>query len=149
MSSPLSLRTPDGGAGTQTGNATTTTAYQAAETNDYSVVQYLIAWGIVFLILALLNRTRWGHALIYYALILALAVLLLVNYQAITSLIAPASGIQGGEEQGPNPIPESPVAHPGAATPNLAVLPSAAVPTTRAPGFATASGGVLSGGRYG
>lgn len=66
--------------------------YGQAETNDNSAIAYIVAWTIVFLILALFNRSRVGHAIIYYLLALALFVLLVVNYQAIVSLIAPASG---------------------------------------------------------
>jgi hypothetical protein len=71
--------------------------YAQAETNDYSMVQYLVAWTIVLLLAIILNRTRWGHALIYYALVLALALLLVTNYAALTALLAPA----GSESTGP------------------------------------------------
>lgn len=91
-----------------------------AEINDYTLMAYLVGWGLFLLLLALFNRTRWGHAIIYYMLVLVLLVLVLGNYQAFGHLLAPVSGQLhgppeepgGGLPEGPNP-PEDQLHNPG------------------------------------
>lgn len=103
------------------------------KTNDYNAIQYIGAWGLVLLLLMLLNRSRWGHALIYYALALSLLILLVGNYTAITGLLAPASQSANGT---PDNIPASPDLDAGVPPINQAIGPTAPI-TARAPAIPT------------
>lgn len=92
--------------------ATTTTPTQAAlvspqqitmTTPSVSAYQYLVAWGVIFLILALINRSRIGHAAIYYTLVLAIVLLIVTQADAITSLLTPIIPHNNGSEPVNNP----------------------------------------------
>lgn len=98
---------PQGGGSSNGADAGKIPTYKDAETHDASMIQYVTAWALVLILLLILNRSKWGHALIYYGLALSLLLLVLVNYQAITTLLAPAGsrGVHSGDEPG-HPVPE-------------------------------------------
>ncbi len=50
---------------------------------------WLIAWIAMIVFLVLINKSRLGHVIIYYALWLMLTFLLVTQYKAITTLLAP------------------------------------------------------------
>lgn len=50
---------------------------------------YLLAWFMLGVILTLLNRTKLGHAVIYYCLILLIFFVLVSNYRFIASSLRP------------------------------------------------------------
>lgn len=120
------------------------TLYHAAETSNPSVIKWAIAWGVVLVLLLLFNRSKAGHSLIYYGLVLSLLLLVVANYGPISALLAPASGI-GGSEPGPTPIPD-----PGTGGPPEGAQPGVTSDVTRpitgrrAPSFLTSA--TLSGG---
>lgn len=76
-------------------------------TGPATAYAWLLAWLLVILVLALANRTRIGHTLIYYALVLALVFLIVTQAQWFAAALAPfgtpvtsldqsASASQGG-----------------------------------------------------
>lgn len=52
---------------------------------------FVLSWVIAIALLTLLNRTRLGHVVIYYSLILFIFIILVSEYQQIAPLL---SGIQ-------------------------------------------------------
>lgn len=54
-----------------------------------SAYAWLLAWGVILAVLALINHTRIGHAAIYYTLLLLLFFVLLSNYRFIQTSLAP------------------------------------------------------------
>lgn len=65
---------------------------QTIQTSDQTpggAYRYMIAWLLIFVVLVLLNKTKMGHTVIYYTLVLAILLLLLTQYQAIASILAP------------------------------------------------------------
>lgn len=50
---------------------------------------WLLAWGTLAVILTLINRTRLGHAVIYYGLVLLIVFILLSNYRFIANALLP------------------------------------------------------------
>ena len=55
----------------------------------YDGYAWLVAWGVLIAILTLANRTRLGHAAIYYGLVLLLFFVIVSNYRFITTALAP------------------------------------------------------------
>lgn len=55
----------------------------------YDGYAWLVAWGVMLAILTLANRTRVGHAAIYYGLLLLLFFVIVSNYRFITTALAP------------------------------------------------------------
>lgn len=53
--------------------------------------RFLLAWGIVLVLLGLANRTRLGHVLIYYTLSLMILFLVLTQYQWFANVLQPAA----------------------------------------------------------
>lgn len=107
-------------------------SYAAAETNNESAFKWLLAWGLVLILILVFNRTRWGHTLIYYGLALSLLLLVLANYQGITTLLAPASGGAGEESTSPGPNASASESTQDQTTqPDSTVSPSASVQAPR------------------
>lgn len=50
---------------------------------------WILAWSVMLLFFVLINKTRLGHVLIYYALWLMLTFLVVTQYQAIGNLLKP------------------------------------------------------------
>jgi cell division septal protein FtsQ len=61
--------------------------------------QYVISWMVIIMLLTLANRTRLGHVILYYALLLMILFLLAAEYQQITPYfnVSNPSGAQHGE----------------------------------------------------
>src|SRR5690348_7684224 len=59
------------------------------EPGDIDAYRWLLAWVILIFTLALLNRSRLGHAIMYYALALMLILLVVVNYGFFAWALAP------------------------------------------------------------
>lgn len=60
-----------------------------AAPQHYDGYAWLVAWGVMIAILTLVNRTRVGHAAIYYGLLLMLFFIIVSNYRFITTALAP------------------------------------------------------------
>lgn len=56
-----------------------------------STFQFVLSWIVVITLLTLANKTRVGHVIIYYALLLFIIFILVAEYKQIAPLI---SGIQ-------------------------------------------------------
>lgn len=78
--------------------AQTVTMTQTSDQTVSSAYRYMIAWLVIFVILFLLNRSRLGHAAIYYTLVLALVLLFITQAGAISSLVGPLQ--PGGSSSG-------------------------------------------------
>lgn len=89
-----------------TGGTSDTAATGLAGSGNVSAYSWLLAWGVLLALLTLINKTRVGHAAIYYALVLTLFFVVLSNYRFIQTALIPfasigashqgASGSQGG-----------------------------------------------------
>jgi hypothetical protein len=112
--------------------------YNEATIDDASALQYLIAWGLVLLLILILNRSRWGHNLIYYGLALSLLLLVLVNYQAITALLAPATQNNAGDDAAEPAAPVDTGTGAGAGQEPLGPSDPTSPVNARAPKFQTA-----------
>lgn len=55
-------------------------------------MQTLVSWLLFIILLMVLARTKIGHMLIVYVLWLAVILLLVVNYKAISNLLSPIGG---------------------------------------------------------
>lgn len=66
--------------------------------NDVSAYRWVLAFSVIGLILFLISKWKVGYILIYYLAALALTFLLLTQYQAITTLLAPFNN--GGSTNG-------------------------------------------------
>lgn len=85
------------------------TARSAQSAGSYTF-KWLMAWAMFVLILMLANRTRIGHATIYYLLVLAALLLLVTQYQWLANILAPISTLT---LQPSIPTPTAPTAAPG------------------------------------
>jgi len=65
---------------------------------DVSAYRWVIAFSVIGLALFLISKWKVGYILIYYLAALALTFLLLTQYQAITTLLAPFNN--GGSSNG-------------------------------------------------
>lgn len=54
-----------------------------------SAYAWLLAWGVLLATLTLINRTRLGHAAIYYGLVLMLFFVIVSNYRFVATALAP------------------------------------------------------------
>lgn len=50
--------------------------------------QFLLSWLLILVILTLANRTRFGHVLIYYALLLMIFFILAVEYKQLVPIFS-------------------------------------------------------------
>lgn len=58
----------------------------------FSAFRWLLAWAVLFFVLTLLNRTRFGHVLVYYGLALILTLLVVTSYGSYVWALAPFVG---------------------------------------------------------
>lgn len=63
-----------------------------SDESTFSAFRWLLAWGVLVVVLTLLNRTRFGHVLIYYGLILMIVLLLVTSYGTYVWALAPFVG---------------------------------------------------------
>lgn len=75
---------------------TQTTAQQTAQTPPGVAYRYIAAWTLIIVALMLLNKTAVGHTAIYYTLVLMIVFLLITQFHAIATVLAPLSNIGGG-----------------------------------------------------
>ena len=76
-----------------------TAASGLAGSGNVSAYSWLLAWGVLLAIVTLINKTRIGHAAIYYALLLMLFFVILSNYRFIQTALIPFASI-GASSQG-------------------------------------------------
>lgn len=62
--------------------------------DQISAYRWIIAWVVLGLILFALSKLKVGYVIEYYLVVLTLLLLLLTQYQAIASLLAPFSQAQ-------------------------------------------------------
>lgn len=95
--------------GTAAQTSTTTTTGGTGDMQ--SAYKWVIAWVAIIVLLGVLNRTRLGHVVIYYALALCLCLLIVLEAGNIAQIFAPlgqtasssTSGGGGGGITGPTP----------------------------------------------
>ena len=98
--------------GTAAQTSTTTTTGSTGDMQSAS--KWVIAWVAIIVLLGVLNRTRLGHVVIYYALALCLCLLIVLEAGNIAQIFAPlgqtassvsssTSGGGGGGITGPTP----------------------------------------------
>ena len=58
---------------------------------ENNVFNFVLGWGLMIVLLTLINRTRLGHVIIYYSLLLAIMLILVTEYKKLAPLL---SGIQ-------------------------------------------------------
>lgn len=63
---------------------------------SYSSFQWLLAWVVLLTVLIFLARTRIGYLLIYYALALAIILLLVTQYKWFAGVLAPFGSLRPG-----------------------------------------------------
>jgi len=83
-----------------------------AVASDANAVSWLLAWGVLIVLLVLINRTKLGQTITYYVLALAVLFLVLTQYKFIAATLAPFSQSQqavtenasntGGDQVDPN-----------------------------------------------
>jgi hypothetical protein len=54
-----------------------------------SAYRWLVGWGVMLIILSLINKSRLGHVTIYYALWLFLTFLIVTQYKFIAAALGP------------------------------------------------------------
>jgi hypothetical protein len=62
-----------------------------------SAYRWVIAFTVIGIILFLISKWRVGYTLLYYLAALALFFLIVTQYQAITTLLAPFNTLSGGK----------------------------------------------------
>lgn len=62
---------------------------QGLQVRNPDAFQWVLAWAVLIVVLALLNKSRVGHTVIYYALLLVVITLVLSNYRFIVSALSP------------------------------------------------------------
>lgn len=65
-----------------------------------SAYRWVIAFTVIGLLLFLVSKWKVGYTLIYYLAALMLFFLVLTQYQAITTLLAPFNTLSGGSSNG-------------------------------------------------
>lgn len=82
--------------GQLTDNTSQSTAVPPAGQQTYPVSRWVTAWAVILVVLFLLTRFRAGYVAVYYALALALLLLVVVNYGWFQSALAPLQSLQSG-----------------------------------------------------
>ena len=82
-----------------TTGASDTASSGLAGSGNVSAYSWLLAWGVLLAVVTLINKTRIGHAAIYYALLLMLFFVILSNYRFIQTALIPFASI-GASRQG-------------------------------------------------
>lgn len=62
---------------------------QQADPSVTTAFQWLLAWAVFLAIMAILNRTRIGHAAIYYTLLLCVLFLVVTQYAWLSAALLP------------------------------------------------------------
>lgn len=72
------------------------TLAQAANSTS-AFYRWILAYTVIIVVLVVLNKTRVGHILIYYALALLLLLQLVINYQWFAQALSPITNIGKGK----------------------------------------------------
>lgn len=92
----------------------------AADGSDYSPFQWLMAWAVLLIVLALLAQTDLGYLAIYYALALMILFLIVTQYKWFAGVLAPFGSLRPGVvAPGESPAPAL------GAVPGASTLPTA------------------------
>lgn len=76
-------------------------------TTGASLFQWILAWGVILIVLGLVNRTDLGHRLIYYMLWLMLIFLLATQYRFFAFALSPFLS-KAPREEPIKPLPPDP-----------------------------------------
>ena len=60
----------------------------------HPIYRVLVAWLLVFVILWLFSKNKFGYQILFYLVILTILVLVAVNYKALTGLVSPVAAGQ-------------------------------------------------------
>lgn len=78
---------------------------QTGPGSEYTSFQWIMAWLILFILLAFFNKTRIGHLVLYYALVLMILFILVSNAGWFANILAPfqslTPGLSGTSNAGP------------------------------------------------
>lgn len=91
---------------TQSNEAAATTLggkFSTPVNDTQAMYHYMIAWTFIILLFVLLSRTKVGHTLVYYSLLLMLAFVLVTQYQWVQYILDPIIGSKsdrGGSGEG-------------------------------------------------
>jgi hypothetical protein len=65
-----------------------------SSTPKHPIYRVLVAWFLVFVILWLFSKNKFGYQILFYLVILTILVLVAVNYKALTGLVSPVAAGQ-------------------------------------------------------
>ena len=98
QTAPL-INIPNGG-----GGVTQPTATAPAVTNtdpELATYQFIAGWILFIIILVFANKSRFGHVIIYYSLVLIILLILLIEYTTVTPLLNSIQTIGQFNQGGP------------------------------------------------
>ena len=84
---------PDSTANTAADTSGDTSQQQQDTSDGLYTLRWIAAWVVFLSVLALLNRTRLGHAALYHLLVLATVLLLAGQYRKFAQLEEPITGV--------------------------------------------------------
>lgn len=61
---------------------------------ENNVFLFLLGWAVMIVLLMLMNKTRLGHVLIYYGLLLLIFFVLVTEYQQLAPLVSGLKSIR-------------------------------------------------------
>lgn len=93
LNAPVEESAPSGGTDATTGREDRASSGGLADSGNVSAYSWLLAWGVLLAVVTLINKTRIGHAAIYYALLLMLFFVVLSNYRFIQTALVPFASI--------------------------------------------------------
>lgn len=88
-------------------NDTSNGPQQTGPGGEYTSFQWVMAWFILFILLAFFNKTRIGHLILYYALLLMIVFLLVTNAGWFASILAPFRSLGPGLSGAQGPIADA------------------------------------------
>ena len=94
-----------------TGPSAATAAQTPSDQSSGAVAfAWLLAWTVMGTLLWLLNRTRIGHLIVYYLLVLMIVLLLVTNAGQFAQALKPFTDAVAGQgvDQGPIPVENNP-----------------------------------------
>ena len=90
---PTALAQVQPPSGTTSSGGTSDAANSGPKQGKPSAYAWLLAWGVLLATLALINRTKLGHAAIYYGLVLMLVFVILSNYRFVQTALNPFNSL--------------------------------------------------------
>lgn len=67
-------------------------------TDPVSASRWVLAWGVLVILLILIARWRVGYVVLYYLALLVLIFIVLTQYQAISGLLSPFNTLPGAKK---------------------------------------------------